>query len=226
MTATGDFQLPLLDKVRAHVLSGDYGPGDQIPEAVLASEFGVSRTPIREVFKQLESEGLVQIRPRVGTFVYEPTKREIIELFQLKSSLEGLAASLFASRAPERELSVLEANVSKSANAVDHGDSETYAKLVHEFHWTIVEGADNNKLYDMYELLMNQLVYHKLVLKTVSTRGRLIASNQEHERVLQAFVDKDPIAAEIAMREHVSASSRAALITSHGPSLSELKEED
>ena len=83
----------LLDRIRRLVLGGDFPPGAVVPEAFLAQEFDVSRTPIREALKQLQHEGLVEIRPKVGTFVREPTRREIIELFQLKESLEGLAAN-------------------------------------------------------------------------------------------------------------------------------------
>src|SRR6476620_1321917 len=88
----------LLDRVRKLVLGGDFPPGAPLSEVFLAQEFEVSRTPIREALKQLQHEGLVEIRPKVGTFVREPTRREIIELFQLKESLEGLAASLLARR--------------------------------------------------------------------------------------------------------------------------------
>src|SRR5688500_10178007 len=99
--------LPLLERLRRLVTSGTYPPGDPMPELVLAQEFGVSRTPIREALKQLENEGLVEIRPRVGTFVRTPTRREIVELFQLKESLEGLAANLLARRGPTSELATL-----------------------------------------------------------------------------------------------------------------------
>ena len=58
----------LFEKVRARILSGEFEPGSLVPEAGLADDFGVSRTPIREVLKQLERQGLVEIQPRVGTF--------------------------------------------------------------------------------------------------------------------------------------------------------------
>ncbi|MFP3526596.1 GntR family transcriptional regulator, partial [Pantoea sp. SIMBA_072] len=88
-----------------------FPPGAVLPEAFLAQEFDVSRTPIREALKQLQHEGLVEIRPKVGTFVREPTRREIIELFQLKESMEGLAASLLARRGEVAELAVLRRNL-------------------------------------------------------------------------------------------------------------------
>lgn len=202
-----------LDQVRARILSDGYAPGDMIPETALAESFGVSRTPIREVFKQLQLEGLVEIRPRVGTFVRQPTRREIVELFQLKESLEGLAAGLMARRGDIPQLAGLETNVEDSIAAAKVGDAEGYAELVHDFHWTLMRGADNDKLYEAYERLMHQLAYHRIVVQAVSQPGRLVRSAQEHETVLAAIAEKDWFGAEMTMREHVNASSRAALFT-------------
>ncbi|RAF49283.1 GntR family transcriptional regulator, partial [Burkholderia multivorans] len=152
-----------LDRVRALILSDGYEPGDMIPESSLAESFGVSRTPIREAFKQLEYEGLVEIRPRVGTFLRRPKRREIVELFQLKESLEGLAANLFARRGAIPELAMLKDNADASDAAALAGDADTYARLVHEFHATLARGADNIKLAETYERLMHQLAYHRIV---------------------------------------------------------------
>lgn len=214
--------LPLLERLRRLVTSGAYAPGALMPEAALAQEFEVSRTPIREALKQLEIEGLVEIRPRVGTFVRSPTRREIVELFQLKVSLEGLAANLLARRGPTPELQTLARNLAESEEAAGTGETEEYARLVHEFHRTIVLGADNAKLAEHYERLMNQLAYHRIVLQAIERPGRLAASTEEHRAVLSAILQKDPIGAEFAMRGHVEASSLAALAPSaaHEPARS------
>lgn len=210
----------LLDRMRELVLSGEYPPGAPLPEVFLAQQFEVSRTPIREALKQLENEGLVEIRPKVGTFVRVPTRREIAELFQVKESLEGLAASLLARRGSVPELATLRRNVADSERAAANGDAEAYAELVHEFHWTIVLGSDNLKLVEHYGRLMNQLAYHRLVLQSVLRPGRIRFSVGEHAAILAAIADKDHVAAEFAMRGHVGASSLAALAgdTPHGAS--------
>lgn len=182
-----------------------------MPEIALSQEFGVSRTPIREALKQLQNEGLVEIQPRVGTFVRRPTTREIVELFQVKESLEGLAAGLLARRGAVAEVATLERNVELSDEAVAAGDAEAYGRLVHEFHQTIVHGADNAKLSEHYERLMNQLAYHRIVQRTLGQQGRLADSDREHHLILEAIRSKDHVGAEFAMRNHVDASSRAAL---------------
>ncbi len=203
----------LLDRVRRLVVSGAVEPGQLLPEITLAEEFEVSRTPIREALKQLEREGLVEIRPRVGTFVRKPTGREIVELFQLKESLEGLAAGLMARRGDVPELRRLERNIELENEAVRAGDHVAYGDLVHDFHSLLVAGADNRKLSEHYELLMNQLAYHRIVSRTIQQPGRLSASQHEHQAIVTAIRSKDPLAAELAARQHVMASSQVALLT-------------
>ena len=200
---------PLLDRLRQLVLGGDFPPGAPLPEIFLAQEFEVSRTPIREALKQLENEGLVEIRPRVGTFVRQPTHREIVELFELKEGLEGLAAGLFARRGDVPELAELRQNIEASEAAVAQGDAPTYAKLVHEFHNTIVRGANNSKLTEHYDRLMNQLAYQRLVTQAIDQPGRLGSSLTEHETVFRAIESRDHVGAELAIRAHVAASSAA-----------------
>ncbi|MCB1274441.1 MAG: GntR family transcriptional regulator [Leucobacter sp.] len=195
---------PLLDRLRGLIVSGVVPPGDLLGETALAEEFEVSRTPIREALKQLEREGLVEIRPRVGTFVRKPSQREIYELFQLKESLEGLAAGLLAQRGDVPELRSLIRNVESEHDVVRAGDRAAYSTLVHDFHHTLIAGADNQKLSEHYELLMNQLAYHRIVTQTLALPGRLDASLGEHQQIVLAIQSKDPITAELATRRHVA----------------------
>jgi DNA-binding GntR family transcriptional regulator len=208
----------LLSRLRRLVTDGTIAPGELMPEVALSQEFGVSRTPVREALKQLENEGLVTIQPRVGTFVRAPTKREIVELFQVKESLEGLASGLLARRGAVTVMEELEKNLDQSEAAVSGGDADEYARLVHEFHWTIVIGADNTKLAEHYERLMNQLAYHRLVLRTLDRPGRMASSTHEHRLIVDSIRSKDHVGAEFAMRSHVDASSRAALAPSSAAS--------
>ncbi|WP_431492073.1 GntR family transcriptional regulator [Glutamicibacter sp.] len=212
-------ETPLLGRLRQMIVTGVVQPGDLLAETALAQDFEVSRTPIREALKQLEREGLVEVRSRVGTFVRKPTQREIHEMFSLKEAFEGLAAGLLARRGAVPELEQLKENVARSQRAVERGDAELYSQLVHEFHSTLVAGADNRKLTEHYDLLMNQLAYHRIVSQTLSLPGRLQNSKDEHQAIIEAISSKDPLAAELVMRRHVAASSQSA-------ALAAMKEED
>lgn len=200
-------------RLRDRITAGDLTSGIPLSEVALASEYGVSRTPVREALKQLQAEGLVEIRPRVGTFVTAPTRLEVVELFELKEILEAAAARLLAGRGQVRELAGLRKNVRESDQAVAAGDVEWYAALVSDFHALIVRGAGNKKLASHHELLMNQLAYPRLVQTSLSLPGRLTDSDAEHRAVLAMIGARDEVNAERLMRQHVRASRQALLDT-------------
>jgi DNA-binding GntR family transcriptional regulator len=201
----------VIAEMRRRIISGELSAGVNLSELALAEDFGVSRTPVREALKQLQTEGLVEIRPRVGTFVTAPSRREITELFEMKELLEGAAARLLAHRGNVPELDLLRDNLDQADAAVARDDRARYAQLVQEFHDLLIQGADNTKLEAHYRTLMNQLAYSRLVNTSLSQPGRPLQSDQEHHRVLELVVSKDGDSAERVMREHVRASRRALL---------------
>jgi DNA-binding GntR family transcriptional regulator len=202
-------QARIAEELRQMIIGGELRPGSSLSEMTLSETFGVSRTPIREALKQLQTEGLVEVRPRVGTFVAAPSQREITELFQMKELLEGAAARLLAFRGRVPEVERLGAVMREADEAVREGDPEGYARLVHEFHELIVVGADNTKLEAHYRTLMNQLAYARLVRTSLAQPGRLSESDHEHHRVLDLILAKDGDGAERLMREHVRRSHQA-----------------
>lgn len=199
----------VIEAMRERIISGELEPGTSLSEIALAEAFGVSRTPVREALKQLQTEGLVEIRPRVGTFVTAPSRREISELFEMKALLEGAAARLLAQRGSVPELDLLRDNLRQADAAVAADDRERYAHLVHEFHDLLIQGADNAKLQGHYRTLMNQLAYQRLVKTSLGQPGRPLQSDAEHHHVVELIEAKDGDAAERVMRDHVRASHRA-----------------
>ncbi len=211
-TANGlSIQGRVIAEMRRRIISGEIGVDVNLSELTLAEEFGVSRTPVREALKQLQTEGLVEIRPRVGTFVTTPSRREITELFEMKELLEGAAARLLAQRGRVPELDRLEENLREADAAVARDDRKRYAELVQEFHDLLIVGSDNRKLEAHYRTLMNQLAYSRLVATSLSQPGRAVQSDQEHHRVVELIIAKDGDSAERVMREHVRASRQAVL---------------
>ena len=208
----------LIMEIRRRIIAGEIPPGVMLSELGLAEEFGVSRTPVREIFKQLQTEGLVEIRPRVGTFVIALSRREITELFEMAELLEGAAARLLALRGRVPEIERLEENLRQSEEAVARDDRTRYAELVEEFHDLLIVGADNTKLEAHYRTLMNQLAYARLVHTSLSQPGRPLQSDREHHHVLDLIIAKDGDSAERVMREHVRA-SRQALLAGLGSAL-------
>jgi DNA-binding GntR family transcriptional regulator len=204
-------QSRVIAAMRERIIHGEVEAGAALSELALADEFGVSRTPVREALKQLQTEGLVEIRPRVGTFVTAPSRREITELFEIKELLEGAAARLLAQRGHVTEVNLLQDNLDQADRAVRRDDRLRYAELVHEFHDLLIRGADNSKLEAHYRTLMNQLAYARLVQTSLARPGRPLESDREHHMVLDLIMQKDGDSAERVMREHVRASRRALL---------------
>ncbi|WP_149830814.1 GntR family transcriptional regulator [Streptomyces tailanensis] len=205
----GSAQSRVITEMRRRIISGELPAGGSLSEIALAESFGVSRTPVREALKQLQTEGLVEIRPRVGTFVTAPSRREITELFEMKELLEGAAARLLARRGRVPELDRLQANLVAADAAVAADDKQRYAELVEEFHELLITGADNAKLEAHYRILMNQLAYSRLVTTSLSQPGRPLQSDREHHNVLDLIIAKDGDSAERVMRDHVRASRLA-----------------
>jgi DNA-binding GntR family transcriptional regulator len=204
----GGIQARVADELRRLINSGEFAPGHSLSETALAEAFGVSRTPVREALKQLQVEGLVDVVPRVGTFVSKPSELDVIELFDVKEMLEGLAARLLAQRGRVPEVERLKQNVEESRTSVARGDLARYAHLVEEFHEVLVAGADNAKLLAHYRILMNQLAYSRLVFASLRRAGRPLQSVTEHAEVLERILVKDAHGAELAMREHVRSSHK------------------
>jgi DNA-binding GntR family transcriptional regulator len=84
------------DRVRSAILSGQFGPGERVPQDDLAQQLGVSRMPVREALRILESEGLVELRPHRGAVVVDLLPEDIAEVFEIRAMLEGKAAALAA----------------------------------------------------------------------------------------------------------------------------------
>lgn len=208
----------LVDAIRQLLIEGHYPPDKPLSELGLAKIFEVSRTPVREALKQLQVEGWLEVRPRVGTFVREPSLRQVAELYEIKEVLEGLAARLVAGRGDIPEFLHLEANIEASKRAVKRHDSRTYAELVLQFHTILIDAADHRELSEQYRTLMRRLQYQRLVLRTFQARSeRMEASIAEHEDVLRRIVEKNRFGAEDAMRQHVRTTSREALRESAVP---------
>ncbi len=197
------------DHVREGIVSGSYQAGFALSEVALAAELVVSRTPVREALKQLETEGLVRIVPRVGTFVAAPSRRDVVELHELKEVFEGLAARLLAQRGAVPELAALERNTEAAEAALRRGDVVACVALVRMFPDLVVDGADSGKLALTYRWHMNQLAHDRHGVTALAIPGRAAASVTEQRRIVERIAAKDAHGAEQATRAHVRASLQA-----------------
>ena len=179
----------ILETIRDAILKGSLKPGERVSEPELAERFGISRTPIREAFRQLESEGYLLVIPRKGAVVASLSARDIEEFYAIKIILEGFAARMAAEKLTEKDLERLEAINERLAQIAKEGDVKTFFRVHNEFHELFIKAAGNDKLFDM----INQLVmkFKRLRLASLSQPGRMEISVEEHRNMIQAFRDHD-----------------------------------
>ncbi len=204
--STESIHTQVTNVLRNAIVSGEFELGEKLSETALAQRLGVSRTPVREALKQLQQEGLVEIIPRVGTCVTKPTEKEIVELFKLKESLEGLAAGLMAERGDIPERTELIRAFKSMEEAVGKGNIDGYVEANDRFHEAILKGSGNSKLLYHFNLLINQLPYKRFVYLTLGQPERLQKSVEEHRKIVEVIQNQDIQGAEQLMREHVKAS--------------------
>lgn len=188
----------ILETIRDAILKGSLKPGERVSEPELAERFGISRTPIREAFRQLESEGYLEVMPRKGAVVASLSERDVVEFYSIKSILEGHAARIAAERMSERDLERLEAINAKLEQIATEGDIKTFFRVHNEFHELFIKASGNDKLTE----LINQLVlkFNRLRLASLAQPGRMAISVQEHRKIIEAFRSHDGDKAENLVR--------------------------
>lgn len=179
----------ILETIRDAILKGSMKPGERVSEPDLADRFGISRTPIREAFRQLESEGYLQVVPRKGAVVASLSERDIEEFYAIKIILEGFAARIAAEKLSDKDIERLEAINERLEAIVKEGDVKKFFRVHNEFHEVFIKAAGNEKLYDM----INQLVmkFSRLRLASLSQPGRMEISVEEHRNMIEAFRNHD-----------------------------------
>jgi len=184
---------PLPDKiadfVREAIIVGKLKPGEKISEAKLADELHISRTPIREAIRMLESEGFVSIIPRRGTIVSELSLEDVYEFFQVKACLEGFAAGGVAETLGERELNKLKRLNDDEMRAIKNGDFVQYLKIHDEFHQAFLQRAKNRKLLG----LIQHMGYHIRRLERIFNEHPeiFVTCSETHKDLIVAFEARD-----------------------------------
>jgi DNA-binding GntR family transcriptional regulator len=179
----------------------DFRPGEQLHIEEFTEKLEVSRTPIREAFLRLATEGLVDVRPRVGYFVSDITEQDIRDLFEVREIVETRAASQAAEALTDKELEKLKALLRESEQAVKDGDYTTYINNDVKFHDYLQKHVNNQRLLSVMESL-NDLTHRERVLSTrmnINIKCTLV----EHGKIVEALVARDGKAAGEYMAEHL-----------------------
>lgn len=190
------------ERLREQIFSHELAPGSWLDEQSLAMAFGISRTPMREAIKVLASEGLVTTKMNKGAYVTEVDRRDLEQIFTVLSLLEGQAAKETAIKASEAQLTQLDNLHHRLEKAAADRDTEQFFEINVKFHDLIQEIAGNKWMNGVIEDLRKVLKLHRR--DSLTRSGRLLSSLVEHREILQAILKRDPLAADLAMRKHLT----------------------
>lgn len=188
----------------ALILRGVLAPGQRINEPDVAARLGVSRVPVREALRELESSGLVVARKHSGVFVRQLDAPEIRDLYQMRGLLDGFAgrqAALLPKGRMAALLALLDDSVHAMTDAAAKHEVQRYYGENLRFHWAIIEAASNQTLTETYRGIVQKL--HLSRLKNLSHDVGMQASIAEHAEIVRALRQGDPVRCEALMAHHV-----------------------
>ncbi len=187
------------ETLRENIRDGVYDPGGRVTEQEVAARLGVSRTPVREAMRRLESEGLLIQLPWRGVVVAELDQAQVLELYAMREVLEGTAARFAAQHADQSEINRLFDLLSRQEHA--GGNAVLAASINRSLHDAIYAAARNRYLLSTLNALGNALALLKGT--TYSQPGRTAEGLQEHRTLVDAIAARDGILAETAARDHI-----------------------
>jgi len=194
-------QQQVYEYIKEKINSNEYPPGTPLTEEGICAELNVSRTPVRDAIRRLTSENLLVMTPGVGLSVSSIGLEDLIEIFDIREGLEGLAVKLFIDRAPEATILRLHNCVSEGEEAVHHNDFNLFMDHDMEFHRIIDATVGNKRLSSMLDGIYEQINRLAYTNREDPEVCRLALSG--HHKILQAIEDHDRQAAIQAMEDHV-----------------------
>lgn len=192
------------EALKRAILNSLMRPGERLNVEELAEKLGVSLTPVRHAIQLLAAEGLVEVRPRSGTFVASVTARDVEETFEIRCALECLAAEKAAENISGKEMKHLKSLLKAMAKTVrnEEGQKE-HEQNNTEFHLVIMRAANNKRLLEMHDALHANIKIARIHASDVEWPTRLDQEQAEHEEIVDALEKKQAARLVKAMRKHI-----------------------
>jgi len=179
----------IVEFVKEAIMKGRLKPGERVPEPELAERFGISRTPIREAFRQLESEGFITFTPRKGAIVSPITDKDVIEFYAIKGLLEGYAAKMACCKIGDKEIQNMKDLNSQMTRCSEKNDVKNFFKLDNQLHDVFLKLCGNDKLYNLIHTIVQQ--FERFRRAALSLPGRMQSSVKQHTEIIEAFKKRD-----------------------------------
>ncbi len=192
-------------RLRLLILQRELGSGAPLVERALADLVGVSRTPVRESLLRLEREGLVRIVEGKGAFVANYTIEDVIEIYQVREGVEGMAARLSCGHINPERLDYFDKQLRRYMvkPSLREEQSEAWQKLGRDFHDMFIDACGNSRLIRSIEVLKDQIeLFRGLTMAKEPSFTKTAV--EEHLEILRAFRENSPAKAEQAVRQHIS----------------------
>lgn len=189
------------DRLKDAIITGMLRPLERISENKVAADFGLSRTPVRQALQRLEAEGLIQVVPKRGSFVSRPTVEDILEIYQIRTPLEGVCARVAAERIEAEQLVTLDRLVKIEQGRGPGKVPERSLRAAAQFHAVIAGCSRNQRMATLLSDLQNQV--HRVRVLWPSTVTRLTDTWVEHAKIVAALRAHDGAEAERLMVEHL-----------------------
>jgi DNA-binding GntR family transcriptional regulator len=199
----------VFESLREAINLGRLRPGERLMEIQLAEEMGVSRTPVREAIRKLELEGFVAMVPRKGAYVAGISLKDIVDVFEIRASLEALAAGLAAERITDEEMELLERSLVEIS---EFSTDENIRAIVDgdvNFHDIIYKASRNQRLVQIIIHLQEQI--HRFRMTSLSQPGRTKIALDEHKSIVEAISDRNVELAQQLAREHIENAEQSLL---------------
>jgi DNA-binding GntR family transcriptional regulator len=191
----------IFDTIRQAIITGELKPGERLMEVQLAEKMGVSRTPIREAIRKLELEGLVEMLPRKGALVADLSIKDMMDVLEVRTSLDGLATVLASQRIKPEEIKELKNVQAQFANYVEKENLQGTIKKDVEFHDIIYKASRNDKLILIANNLREQVYRFRVIyLKDFISPKEIV---KEHAEICDAVTRGDTETAEILAQRHI-----------------------
>ncbi|MBN1835544.1 MAG: GntR family transcriptional regulator [Spirochaetales bacterium] len=188
------------------IFDGRYESQTRLKEAELAGEFGVSRTPIREVLQQLAKDGMVQILPNRGAVVHSLTADDIEEIYEIRRQLELLALEFAVPAMSLRRLAELRSRVEAD---LAHPDREAESNSDNDLHLYIILASNRPRLINMLSQLLRLI--HRFRYLGFGDPREARRATREHLQLIDALIERDLAKAKAVLNEHVDNSKRLAI---------------
>ncbi|MEO1402095.1 MAG: GntR family transcriptional regulator [Cyanobacteria bacterium J06635_1] len=204
------------ESLREWIVGGELEPGEKLKDKELATQLGISRTPVREALRRLEDEGLVETAANRWTRVAPITLKEAENIYPIIQTLEELALTLACPKLATQQIRQMQTANKQLKAALKSNNSHRAAQADEAFHQVFVEAADNAELSTLLDQLKTK--YKRIELAYFNDADLLLASFEEHQRLIAALKAKDFEAANQALADNWEASIER-LRVSEEPSL-------